>query len=216
MSKQHKAPDPRVVRSQAAVVEAARALFLRQGYAGTTMAQIAAAAGLTKRTVYNNYPDKDALFTQIVRDVTAFADAFAADLRQQFTAGISRAGAPAALDELGRRLALGILRPEVIEMRRLLIGEARQFPQLARDYFERAPGQVLDALTSGFTRMAKDGALRVPHPREAAAQFAYLVAGELLDRAVLTGTMPTRKLVIARARDGVETFLSRYRVAHRR
>jgi len=204
-----------VVRSQAAVVEAARTLFLRQGYGGTTMAQIAAAAGLTKRTVYNNYPDKDALFTQIVRDVTAFADAFAGDLRRQFTSGITRAGAPAALDELGRRLALGILRREVIEMRRLLIGEARQFPQLARDYFARAPGQVLDALAAGFTRMAKDGALRVPRPRDAAAQFAYLVAGELLDRAVLTGTVPPRQLVVARARDGVETFLSRYGVARR-
>jgi hypothetical protein len=46
--------------------------------------------------------------------------------------------------------------------------------------------------------------------RRAAAQFAYLVAGELHDRAMLVGTTPPRKHVIACARDGVETFLARY------
>jgi AcrR family transcriptional regulator len=69
--------DPRVVRTRAAVVDAARTLFLQKGYAGTTMEEIAALAGLTKRTMYNNYPHKEALFTQIVADVIAFAEAFA-------------------------------------------------------------------------------------------------------------------------------------------
>jgi TetR/AcrR family transcriptional repressor of mexJK operon len=211
-----RADDPRVVRSRAAVVEAARSLFLSQGYAGTTMEDIAARAGLTKRTVYNNYAGKEALFTQIVGEVIAYADAFARALREEFTAGITARTLPAALDDLGRRLALAIVRPEVIALRRLLIGEAREFPALAAEYFDRAPGQVLEALASGFDRLERAGLLRVEDSRRAAAQFAYLVAGEPLDRAVLVGTTPPRERVIAGAQEGVRTFLARYRAGRRR
>ncbi|HEX2344512.1 MAG TPA: TetR/AcrR family transcriptional regulator [Vicinamibacterales bacterium] len=214
-----RANDPRVVRSRAAVVEAARTLFLRKGYAGTTMEEIAALAGLTKRTVYNNYAGKNALFTQIVVEVIAYAEKFARDLREEFTVAITAANLRDSLENLGRRLALGIVRPEVIALRRLLIGEAREFPALATDYFDRAPGRVLEALASGFAHLGRVKLLRVPNARYllrvpnaryAAAQFAYLVAGEPLDRAVLVGTIPPKAHVIACAREGVETFLARY------
>jgi AcrR family transcriptional regulator len=82
-----RADDPRVVRTRAAVVDAARTLFLGKGYAGTTMEEIAELAGLTKRTVYNNYADKHALFTQIVADVIAYAEAFARELHARFSVG---------------------------------------------------------------------------------------------------------------------------------
>jgi TetR/AcrR family transcriptional regulator, mexJK operon transcriptional repressor len=102
------------------------------------------------------------------------------------------------------------VRTEVIAIRRLLIGEAREFPKLAETYFSRAPGQVLDALAAGFSRLARARVLRVTNARIAAAQFAYLVAGEPLDRAVLVGKVPSRARVTACAREGVSTFLSRY------
>jgi hypothetical protein len=53
----------------------------------------------------------------------------------------------------------------------------------------------------------------VADARRAAAQFAYLVAGEPLDRAMLVGTTPPRTQVIACAREGVQTFLARYEAA---
>lgn len=202
--------DPRVVRTRAAVVAAARTLFLRQGYAGTTMEEIAALAGLAKRTVYNNYPDKRALFTQIVTDVIAFAEAFARELHEEFTVGVTADNIRATLDDLGRRLALGIARDEVITLRRLLIGEAREFPALAAEYFDRAPGQVIEALAAGFRHLTRIGLLRATDSRRAAAQFAYLVAGEALDRAMMVGTVPPKKQVIAAAKQGVETFMARY------
>ena len=208
-----RADDPRVVRSRAALLDAARTLFLRKGYAGTTMEEIAALAGLTKRTVYNNYADKNALFTQIVADVIVYAEEFARGLRAEFNVGITAANLRATLDDVGRRLALGIMRPEVVALRRLLIGEARGFPALAADYFDRAPGQVIDALASGFEHLGQIGLLRVVDARRAAAQFAYLVAGEHLDRAMLVGTTPPKEHVIACAREGVQTFLARYEVA---
>jgi len=207
-----RASDPRVVRSRAAVVNAARTLFLRQGYAGTTMEEIAALAGLTKRTVYNNYGDKDALFREVVADVLAYAEAFARGLHEEFTVGVTAANVRATLDDLGCRLALGIVRPEVVALRRLLIGEARAFPALGAEYFDRAPGQVIEALASGFAHLGRRGLLRVADARRAAAQFAYLVAGEPLDRAMVVGTIPPNEQVVECAREGVQTFLTRYGV----
>ena len=202
--------DPRVVRTRAAVVDAARTLFLRKGYAGTTVEDIAALAGLTKRTVYNNYADKDALFTQIVVEAIAYAGEFARGLHDEHAAGITAANLGVTLHGLGRRMALVIVSRDVIALRRLLVNESRDFPALARRYFDRVPGQVLAALASIFEQLGRAGILRVADTKCAAAQFAYLVVGELLDRAMLTGTVPPRKHVIARAREGVETFLARY------
>lgn len=180
------------------------------------MEEIAALAGLTKRTVYNNYADKDALFTQIVGDVIAYAEEFARELHEAFTVGITATNLRAALDDLACRLALVIVRREVIALRRLLIAEARAFPALAREYFDRVPGQVLEALASGFEHLGRAGLLRVADARCAASQFAYLVAGEPLDRAMLVGTVPSREHVVACAREGVETFLARYGAARGR
>jgi hypothetical protein len=75
---------------------------------------------------------------------------------------------------------------------------------------------VLEALASGFEHLGQVGLLRVEDARHAAAQFAYLVAGEPLDCAVLVGTIPPREHFIACAREGVQTFLARYGAARPR
>ena len=149
----------------------------------------------------------------VVADVIAYAETFARGLHEAFTVGVTAATLRATLDDLARRLALAILRPEVIELRRLLIGEARRFPALAAEYFDRAPGQVIEALASGFEHLERVGLLRVGDERRAAAQFAYLVVAEPLDHAMLVGTIPPRERVIACAREGVQTFLARYGAA---
>jgi len=212
---QPRSEDPRVVRSRLAAIEAARTLFLRNGYVGTTMDEIAVLAGLSKRTLYNNYADKETLFTEIITDATAYAERFAHGLAAEFD-DIAAANLPAALHDLGRRLALGILRPEVIALRRLLIGEARSFPEFAEEYFDAAPGRVLVALASGFGQLSEAGLLRAADTRRRAEQFAYLVVGAPLDRAILLGKIPAREYITMCARDGVETFLARYRAKPRK
>lgn len=127
--------------------------------------------------------------------------------------GITAANLRATLHDLGRRMALVIVSREVIALRRLLIAEAREFPALARSYFDRVPGRVLAALEPGFEHLGHIGLLRLADSRCAAAQFAYLVVGEPLDRAMLVGKTPPREHVVACAREGVETFLARYGTA---
>lgn len=202
--------DPRVVRSRAAVLDAARTLFLREGYAGTTVDEIAELAGRTKPTVYNNFGDKEALFIRIVEEVIAYAEGFADDLIEAFADEVTEGNVQESLHELGRRLALAIVRTEVVALRRLLIGESQTFPELAREYYDRAPGRVIEALACEFRTLAARGLLCVEDARGAAAQFAYLVAGEPLDRAILVGGVPDEERLVRGAREGVCTFLARY------
>ncbi|MEZ6154124.1 MAG: TetR/AcrR family transcriptional regulator [Pirellulaceae bacterium] len=206
--------DPRVKRSRLAAIEAARTLFLRNGYAGTTMEDIAKLAGLSKRTLYNIYADKETLFTQMIADALVYAEGFARGLAAEFDV-ITAENMPDSLYHLGHRLALAILRPEVIALRRLLIGEARSFPEFAEQYFNAAPGRVLVALATGFEQLSDIGLLEATDALRAAEQFAYLVVGAPLDRAILIGKIPSKKHIVACARHGVETFLVRYRTIPR-
>ena len=97
----------------------------------------------------------------------------------------------------------------MIALRRLVITESRTLPALAREYYDRVPGQVIESLAIALGHLRQAG-LRVSKRRRAAAQFAYLVAGELLDRAMLTGQVPAKREIVECAREGVETFLARY------
>lgn len=208
--------DPRAARTRAAVVAAATALFLRDGYAGTTMDAIAVHAGVARRSLYNVFRDKDSLLLAVVADITGFAERFARELGGELAARIESVGVRSALAELGPRLAVAIVRPEVIGIRRLLISEARTFPELARSYFTRAPGRVIVSLAAVFGRLMERGLLVPAPPRRAAEQFAYLIAGAPLDRAMLEGSVPSKREVVAGAAEGVRTFWSRYGTAPRR
>ena len=56
----------RSARKRTAILEAATTVFLRKGYLGTSMDEIAALAAVSKQTVYKHFADKQRLFSEIV------------------------------------------------------------------------------------------------------------------------------------------------------
>ena len=54
---------PKDLAKRQMILDAAKSLFLKQGFHGSTMNQIAQEAGVTKLTVYNHFQDKANLFT---------------------------------------------------------------------------------------------------------------------------------------------------------
>lgn len=60
------APSRLTDRKREAIVQAAIAEFREHGFAGTSMDRVAAAAEVSKRTVYNHFPSKDELFEAIL------------------------------------------------------------------------------------------------------------------------------------------------------
>src|SRR3954462_1689612 len=104
----------------AAIVRAATELFLRQGYQATRTEQIAAAAAVSKQTVYNQFRDKETLFRDIVLGVTATAETFAFELTDTLATLHDPADLEPTLRSLARRYLAAVTNPQVLALRRLV------------------------------------------------------------------------------------------------
>jgi TetR/AcrR family transcriptional regulator, mexJK operon transcriptional repressor len=170
--------------SAGVIREAATTLFLRSGYLGTSMEEVATVAGVSKQTVYTHFADKERLFTDLILGATNRADDF---LQYMTTVLQDTDDLETDLRQVARRYLGTVLQPELLLLRRLVIGESGRFPELAHTYYERAPERTLDTLASSFQRLAERGLLRLDDAPLAARHFAYLVLGAPLDRAMFCG-----------------------------
>jgi TetR/AcrR family transcriptional repressor of mexJK operon len=201
--------EPRSERKRRAILEAANETFLRKGYLGTTMDEIAAGAAVSKQTVYNHFSDKEGLFTEIV---TGAVDEVS-DPHHEDVLGLADSGdVEADLRALAVRQLERVMQPRLLALRRLVIGEAGRFPELGRAYYERGAGRTIEALASAFERLAARGKLELDDPQLAAAQFNWLVMSIPLNRAMLCGDdeLPGPAELEAYADAGVRVFLAAY------
>ena len=203
--------DPRITRSRALIMGAAARVFLQRGFPGTSVDDIAAEAGVSKRTVYNVFDDKEQLFRAIIGEAIATAERFSHD----FAATTAEADdVEAALTSLARELAASVLSGRVVPLRRLLIGEASRFPEFAAEYYERAPGRVLAAVAAALRTLDERGLLRIDDAELAAEHFAFLAIGPSLDRALFDlasdTDAATAERAVERAERGAAAFLRAY------
>jgi TetR/AcrR family transcriptional repressor of mexJK operon len=196
-------------RKRRAIIEAATEVFLRKGYLGTSMDEIAARAAVSKQTVYKHFADKERLFTEIVAGtVDEASDPVYAEV-----ASLKDSGDVAAdLRDLGRRQLTAVLEPRLLALRRLVIAEAGRFPELGRAFYERGPGRTLAALATAFEQLAARGVLKLDDPQLAAAHFNWLIMSMPVNEAMLLGADKRRtRAELDRLVDaGVRVFLAAY------
>lgn len=201
--------EPRSTRKRMAIVEAGTTLFLRNGYRGTSMDEIAALARVSKQTVYKAFSDKESLFSEIVTSaVDQAADpVYAEVLKLEDTGDIE-----ADLRRFARQLLSRVMQPRILQLRRLVIGEAGRFPELGRAFYEQGPGRTIAALAAVFERLAARGALQLDDPPLAAAHFNWLVMSIPLNQAMFLGEdEPPASAELNRYADaGVRAFLAAY------
>ncbi len=191
-----------------AIVDAATRLFLKQGYQGTSMDEIAAAAGVSKQTVYKQFQDKEQLFTGIVLGITDRAQQIVETIEKHFDEILD---VQEGLTRLAHFYAASVVSPQVVQLRRLVIGESDHFPELAEAYFDRAPKRGLDAIATGLGRLVERDLLRIDDVETAAVQFAYLVLGPLIDLALFRPRSPVPQEEIKRyAAAGARLFVAVY------
>jgi TetR/AcrR family transcriptional regulator, mexJK operon transcriptional repressor len=201
--------EPRSVRKRTAILEAATTVFLRNGYVGTSMDEIAALAAVSKQTVYKHFADKENLFSEIVDNtVSQVADPVYAEVLDLRDSG----DVEADLRDLARRQLAQVMQPRVLQLRRLVIGEAGRFPELGRSFYKRGPGRTIGALATAFERLAARGILQLDDPLLAAEHFNWLVMSIPLNQAMLLGDDDSRTAAdLDRYADaGVRAFLAAY------
>lgn len=196
-------------RKRAAILGAAETIFLAGGYLATNMDEVASRSGVSKQTIYKHFGSKEALFVEIVtRQTREAGDNVLVELPEP---QLPEDVVPYLSSYAYRQLSI-VLTPELMRLRRLVVGEVSRFPDLARVLYEHGPQRAIEALTATFTRLSARGLLRVDNPTTAAAHYNWLVMGEPVNRAMLLGdsAIPTNAELRDHANDAVRVFMAAY------
>jgi TetR/AcrR family transcriptional regulator, mexJK operon transcriptional repressor len=201
-------PTGRSARKRAAIIDAARTMFLQHGYAATSIDQVAALASVSKPTVYGHFTDKADLFRAIMTMDILRADE---EGRAALDEIVGSDDLAAALRTFAREHVTTVLHPTLVQMRRIVIGEARRFPDLARAWYDTAIVRTTDTLAELFGELASRGRLLVDDPRIAADHFNWLVLSIPLNRAMFVAEVEFARGELERyADEGVRAFLAAY------
>lgn len=171
---------PRARAKRRQITDAARTLFLAQGFARTTMDAITAEAGVSKQTLYAYFPSKTDLLIAILDELEGSVPA------------PPRLAPPSTREELRDALltfAEGItntlLRPEMIAVLRLVIGEAVHLPEVRSILVEALPLALINRSTALLRAAEANGVLTVDRPEVGVRLFigatmSYVMFGGLL------------------------------------
>jgi TetR/AcrR family transcriptional repressor of mexJK operon len=198
-------------RKRQAIATAALALFARDGYERTSVDAIAAEAGVSKRTVYSHYGDKENLFLLVVRDTFE-------SMRERFAEIIGRTLSDVTdvekslIDGIHEAVAEVSHSPERAFLLRLMIAELPRFPALLEFWRTRAISPILAEVV---TRLTAAGLLSVDRagaadPVQAADHLSALTFGQINNRSMM-GTIPLSDTEIDQIiTSGVHVFLCAY------
>src|SRR5262249_49924609 len=170
--------------------DAALRIFLRQGFAGASIEEIAAEAHVSKPTIYAYFSSKEELFRQIIAAIVEHAQSGLSE----FTPVPARSASDVVreLYDYAEIWMRSILQPDLLALRRLVIGEAARFPELASTYYEGGPLHVERRLADRLGQLAESGDLTIVNHLVAAQQFGYLIVGPLQTRVMFVpSNLPT-------------------------
>jgi len=199
---------PKDQEKRASILATANTLFIDRGYEGVTMEAVAAAAGVSKMTVYGHFHDKAALFGAVVRFVS---DQMVAELT-----GLDQTGEKPDLETslvaFGNALLGLILSPQIVMMSHMLMGMLIKDHRFAEAFYEAGPGRTRAALATFLTEVAAQEGLEFDSPQAAADDLISLWQGDM-PKQVALGLIPpvTPSDIERRVRRGTTVFLRAYR-----
>ena len=195
--------------NRAAILEAATGLFLEFGYDRTPLARVAQRAGVSRATLFKQFPTKAELFEAVVLAAGDSPDReFAEPPTDDFRAG---------LVALGLAYAELLTRPRMTDLMRAVIAESPRFPELRERTFDFGTLPVLAALQRYLRAATTAGTADVDDPDVAATQFLGMIATTVFWPRLVHGTWAlsdeeTHRVVEAAAR----TIAARYALPERR
>lgn len=154
-----------------AIVTAATAAFFEHGFAAASIEQIAAQAGVSKVTIYNQFGDKRGLFT-------ASVEAECGRMESYFSLGEIDTGTwRDRLIAIGHGMVAFLSRPEMIQFERRIAAETVYDPEIGSAFLAAGPHRMKKALAGVLRKLAQAGHLQIDDADLAAEQFASMCKG---------------------------------------
>lgn len=192
------------------ILERALEVFVAHGYVGTTTDQLAAAASVSKQTLYKEFGDKEGVFTALIRFACDRVDDPFAPLVEQMR-GIDSADDAVAL--MATQFTRSIMSPYVQQLRRLVIAEATRFPHLGPLYWEEGFLRVVNSVARCLSILDERQMLDIPDARLAAHHFAGLLLWIPSNQTMFAVTTPLGEQELSETiAAGSRAFLRAYRV----
>jgi AcrR family transcriptional regulator len=190
------------------IIEAATTVFCRDGFIGTSIDCVAAEAGVSRQTIYNQMGDKEKLFAEVVRGISERTSAELAKTLASFP------GKPrdieAELIEFATLLTRNCICDEDgIALRKLIENEGRRYPELFETWRDYGPGKNWPTIAARFARLARDGEIHLDDPDLAARQFMALISADLPESPA-PHEQPSEADVRRAATNAVRTFMRAY------
>lgn len=191
-----------------ALLLTARACFFASGYGATTMSKVAARAGGSKTTLWSYFPSKERLFAAVVDDILA-------DHCTALTVELPVEGeVEAVLEAFGHALLESLLSSPMLELYRLIIGEAARFPQLAGHFYDRGPKIGRARLASWMGAKIELCELRPASPAALANLFASMCLNGEYQRTLLSLPASNQsEAIAAELGTAVETFCAAWKTS---
>lgn len=184
------------------IVEAAVVEFQEHGFSGVSMDRVAARANVSKRTVYNHFDSKEALFRAIL-DI--MLEACQAAFTVAYTPGVPIRD---QLIKLGWAEGNLLTAPDFMKLARLVIGETIRDPELAAEMNEKMDHM---AIFNRFMQEAvSDGALGIDDPLIAADQFVGLIKTQAFWPMIFTSEIISRSRMTDIIEASADLILARY------
>lgn len=192
----------RAEQRREAFLDAAREVFIEQGYETASMAEIVSRAGGSLSTLYAQFGDKEGLFLAVVsRRVKELSSAMQLELS-------AHTPAEEGLRRIGENFAAHLLTPTGVGLYRIILGLGPKFPELSRQFHEKGLTEVRDALAAYLTDREEACELKLRNPERAANFFLEMVRGTMAQRALLNpGYYPDKDEIREVVDDAVSLFL---------
>jgi AcrR family transcriptional regulator len=168
---------PKDMEKRALILDAARNLFAQSSFNGTSMDAVAAAAGVSKLTVYSHFGDKDNLFREVIR--AHVQDKLPAEL---FTKR-PEVSIRDILTEIAQRHALAETNADTVGAFRAIMSDCQQGnPRFGRLVWEEGPVRMQKLVAELLQRAVDDGELQIDNVSRASGQFLTLLKGDMVLR----------------------------------
>ena len=168
-------PDGRSEKSRARILASARKLFLDKGY-DINLDEVAAHAGMVKRTLYNHFTNKRSLLDAVLEAEHANYRDNAPEYQGQDLRGLLMHYAV-----LHRRF---VLSDNGVKFYRLIVGDVSQFPEMAAVIYRSGVGAVIESLAKRLDEGVAAGTVKPVETRRMAERFYSALGGMTHRRAV--------------------------------